>query len=374
MKLTLIIISFLISSLNCSFQANIFNKMNKNKKGENLIISPLSIFQALSLATNGAKSETQSEMLDLLQVDSIDELNDINDKIISQFKKFSTIEIANAVMTKFNPLEEFANIAENYLSTIEPLESVEQVNNWCSNKTHGKIDKILDSLSPYTLMIILNAVYFKGEWSSKFESYATKKLPFYNLGKEEIQIDTMTQIDHFRYYEDKKVQAIELRFIKDSMSAIIILPNEGNDINKYIDTLSISNEEYTKIISGLKRAKVHLQLPKFQLEYKEILNDVLIDLGMYKAFDRFEADFTGLKKGRGLYIDEVIHKTYLKVFEDGCEAAAVTVITMSNATLIPFEEKIYEMKINRPFLFLLQNSALPSGYDLVFMSKIENLE
>ena len=137
----LIIISSLISYLNCSFQANIFNKMNKNKKGENLIISPLSIFQALSLTTNGAKSETQSEMLDLLQVDSLDELNDINYKIISQFKEFSTIEIANAVMTKFNPLEEFSNIAENYLSTIEPLESVEQENNWCSNKTHGKIDK-----------------------------------------------------------------------------------------------------------------------------------------------------------------------------------------------------------------------------------------
>ena len=218
MKFALIIISFLISSLNCSFQANIFNKMNKNKKGENLIISPLSIFQALSLATNGAKSETQLEMLDLLQVDSIDELNEINYKIISQFKEFSTIEIANAVMTKFSPLEEFANIAENYLSTIEPLESVEQVNNWCSNKTHGKIDKILDELSPNTLMIILNAVYFKGEWSSKFESYVTKQLPFYNLGKEEVQIDTMTQIDHFRYYEDKKVQAIELRFIEDEQN------------------------------------------------------------------------------------------------------------------------------------------------------------
>ena len=84
----------------------------------------------------------------------------------------------------------------------------------------------------------------------------------------------MVQIDHlryyFRYYEDKKVQAIELRFIEDYMSAIIVLPAEGNDINKYIDTLSISSEEYTKIIKGLNRAKVYIQLPKFELKLKII--------------------------------------------------------------------------------------------------------
>ena len=94
---------------------------------------------------------------------------------------------------------------------------------------------------------------------------------------------------------------------------------------------------------------------------------------MYNAFDSNKADFTGLKEQGELYIGQVVHKTYLKVFEDGCEAAAVTAIhTYGNA--IPVEEKIYDMKINRPFLFLLKNSKLPAGYDLVFMSKIEKLE
>ena len=157
------------------------------------------------------------------------------------------------------------------------------------------------------------------------------------------------------------------------MSAIIILPSEDTDINKYIETLSISNEEYNKIIEGLNRAKVNLQLPKFELEFKENLNDVLSSLGMYNAFDPINADFTGLRKEGEIYIGKVIHKTYLKVFEDGCEAAAVTAIeALGNG--IPMEEKIYDMKINRPFLFLLKNSELPSGYDLVFMSKIEQLE
>jgi len=79
-------------------------------------------------------------------------------------------------MTRFNPLKEFNLIADKYLAPIEPLISVEQVNNWCKNKTHGKIDKILDELEPNTLMIILNAVYFKGEWEKKFLEYFTNKL------------------------------------------------------------------------------------------------------------------------------------------------------------------------------------------------------
>ena len=370
--LNILLIFLLLNSLNCSFQSTIFNRMNKEKKGENLIISPLSIFQILSLTSNGAKEQTLLEMLEVLQNKDLKELNEINYKILSTINNFTTVDIANAVMTKFNPLQDFSNIAQKYLAPIEPLVSVEQVNDWCSNKTHGKIKKILDELTDDTAMILLNAVYFKGEWSSKFKSFLTKKLPFYNFGTKEINVETMTQIDYFRYYEDKKVKAIELRFIKDYMSAIIILPSKEIDINKYIDTLSISNDEYSKIINGLNYAKVHLQLPKFELEFSQNLNQILIDLGMYNAFSPDDANFTGLRQEPGLFINKVIHKTYLKVFEDGCEAAAVTAIDVINGAL-PIEEKIYDMKVNRPFLFLLKNSKLPTGYDLLFMSKIEKL-
>ena len=371
--LDILLISLLLNSLNCSFQSTIFNRINKEKKGENVIISPLSIFQILSLTTNGAKGKTQLEMIDVLQNKDIEELNNINFEILSIFSKFKTVDIANAVMTIFDPLEDFTKVAQDYLAPIEPLISVDQVNNWFSNKTHDKINKILDELSEETAMILINAVYFKGEWSSKFESFLTKELPFYNFGTEEINVETMTQIEHFRFYEDKKVKAIELPFKDDRMSAIIILPSEEIDINKYIDTLSISNDEYSKIINGLEYAKVHLQLPKFELTYDQNLNEVLIDLGMYDAFSSEHADFTGLRKDKGLFINRVIHKTYLKVFEDGCEAAGVTVIDVADGALPPREEKIYDMKVNRPFLFLLKNSKLPTDYDLLFMSKIEYL-
>ena len=364
---------FLITYINCSFQTTIFSKMCKDKNGENIIISPLSIFQVLSLTANGAKGDTLSEMLEVLQVKTIDELNELNYEFLSTFKEFTTIEIANAVMSRFTPLETFSEIAKKYLAPIEPLISAEQVNNWCSNKTHGKIDKIIEELEPDIVMILLNAVYFKGEWSLKFEEYSTKKLPFYNFGNEEIEVDTMRQIEHFKYYGDKNVQAVELRFMKDSMSAIILLPAEGIDINKYINSLSVSNNEFEKIIDGLKYAEVHLQLPKFELEYQEELNQILIDLGMYNAFSSLDADFTRLRKQGNLYIDKVIHKTYLKVFEDGCEAAAVTIVEVAESAIFHDYEKIIDMKVNRPFLFLLRNNLLPRGYDLLFMSKIEKL-
>ena len=352
---------------------NIINKMNKGKIGENLIISPLSIFQALSLTANGAKGETLSEMLELLECNSLEDLNEINYKIISVIKDFTTIDIANAVMPRFSPSKNFIYMAEKYSATVEPLVSLEQVNGWCSEKTNGKIDKIIERLDPDTVMILLNAVYFKGEWLNQFNEYSTKKLLFYNLGSEEKEVDTMTQISHFRYYEDKRVQAIELEYVDDNISSLIILPSAEIDINNYINTICNLNDEYTKIVEGLRLAKVNLNLPKFELSFSEELNQILIDLGMYSAF-RPIADFSGIKENSNLFIDRVLHKTYLKVNEEGTEAAAITAVIFTNGTMPVRPEIIYDMKVNRPFLFLLRNSKLPEGLDLLFMSKIEKIE
>ena len=365
--------SFLIYSFNCSFQSAIFNHMNKGKIGENLIISPLSIFQVLSLAANGAKEETLEQMLDVLQYDDLEELNEVNFEILESVQKFSTVSIANAVMTRFTPLKSFIEILKEYSAPIEPLISEKQVNNWVSEKTHGKIDKIIDKLTDDDLMILINAVYFKGKWSLQFNKRSTEKLPFYNLGKEEKEVDTMKQTEHFQYYEDENVKAISLRFKKDYMSAIIILPTKGIDINEYIETLANSEEEYSKIIDGLKSVKVRLQLPKFEVDFSETLNEVLKDLGMTEAFNSLTADFTGIRKQGNLFISEAIHKTYLKVNEEGTEAAAVTAIRMKRGARIGMPEKIYEMKVDRPFLFLLKNDKFPEGHDLLFMSKIEKL-
>ena len=369
----LCIISFILfNSLNCSFQISLFNEINKSKKGENLIISPLSIFQILSLTTNGARTDTQLEMIQTLQNEDIDTLNSINYELLDIIKNYETVEMANAVMSRFTPLKTFLEIAKNYSAPHETLESVEQVNNWCDEKTHGKITKILDKLESYVQMILLNAVYFKGEWRNKFKEMFTKEKAFYNLGKEEKLVDTMTQLTRFRYYEDNKMQAVELPFESDHISALIILPRENMDINKYIMSLDTEKDTLYNIVNNLKTSKVNLELPKFELEFSSSLKEVLKNMGMEKAFSDY-ADFSGLRKENNLKIDDVLHKTYLKVNEDGCEAAAVTAVIIRYGSAAPNAEKIYEMKVNRPFLFILRSQNLPEDYDILFISKIEKL-
>ena len=372
--INLFIINYLLFiSANCSFQVSIFNEINKSKKGENLIISPLSIFQILSLTTNGAKGKTQLEMIEALQNTEIEALNSINYEILEAFKEFKTIEIANAVMSKFTPLQEFLNISEKYCAPFEQLISVEQVNNWCSEKTHGKITKILDKLDRGIQMILLNAVYFKGEWVNQFKESLTQKKIFYNLGTEIKQVETMSQMSKFNYYQDSKIQVVQLPYKDDSMSAIIILPRETVDINKYITSLNSEENSINQLIEKLTYAKVNLELPKFELEFYSSLKEVLGDMGMEKAFTN-DADFTGLREENNLKIDDVLHKTYLKVNEFGTEAAAVTAVITKYTSARPKKEIIYQMKVNRPFLFLLRSSKLPSDYDLLFISKIEKFE
>ena len=370
-----IYLSLLINSeISCSFQISLFNKINSKYKENNLIISPLSIFQAISLVTNGANGETQKELLKLLDNKEMEEINMINSKILKKLKENSSLEIANAIMSKLSPLNDFTYIAKNtYDSEILPLKNVNQVNKWCDKKTHGKISKIIDQLDPMTFMLVLNAVYFKGEWTNQFQEHLTRKQVFYNFNKEEINIDTMENTKYFNYFEDTNLQAIELNFKKESISALIILPSKKLNINEFIEILDKDNEYYYSIINNLKNTKVNLRLPKFELTYSKKLKEVLKTIGVNLPFER-NADFSKIRNQNDIYINEIIHKTYLKVNEQGTEAAAVTAVEMLLASAFqPEPEKIYFMHVNRPFLFILRNKNLPKNYDIVFISKIEEL-
>ena len=373
-----LLLSVLINSyfIGCSFQISLFNQLNKKNKNKNLNISPLSIFQALSLTTNGANGETQTELLQLLDNKQMEEINYINSNILSKIKENSSLEIANAIMSKLTPLSNFIQIAkDNYLSEIQPLNNVKQINKWCDNKTHGKIKKIIDKLESNVYMIILNAVYFKGKWNIPFSEDLTTKKAFYNFNSKnnEKKVDTMINTDYFSYFEDSNLQAIEFLFQKDDMSALIILPNDKLDINDFIDIIDKDNEYLYTIIDNFKDSKVYIEIPKFEIEYGESLKELLKDMGVNLAFNT-NADFSKIRVQNDLLIDDVIHKTYIKVNEEGTEAAAFTAVEMLDMGAEPIEEeKIYNMVINRPFLFIIRNNKLPKNYDIIFISKVEEL-
>ncbi len=374
MKSSLFQIFIIFLSLNLSlnsFQTTLFQQMNKEFMSKNLLISPLSAYQVLSLTTNGARGKTYKEMLSSLAGNNIYELNDINYSILKAAKEFSSIELANAVMTAFIPEERFTDIAYKYEATVEALRDVEQVNYWCKIKTHEKINKILDSIEPNTLMILLNAVYFKGMWTKQFDPQNTKKGYFYNFGEDKngVQVDMMYIKEKFYYYENEFMQVIEIPFAKDSSSAIVFLPNKDYDINTFIGELD--DEKINFYLEHLYfQYEVDLTLPKFELEFSSELNNALQKLGMNDAFNPAKADLTGMRKEGNIYISKVIQKTYLKVDENGAEAAAVTAVVIKTRGI---GTKTKRMIVNRPFVMVIKSSELPKNNDILFMAKIEKL-
>ena len=364
----LCIIFISIGSSLCSFQTSFLQEMNKDYTNKNLIISPISAYQILSLTANGAKGDTLKQMLLALSSNELLDLNKKNLGILKAVKLFTSIEVANAVFTNFKPINKFTNMAYTYEATIQGLRDAAQINDWCNKKTHGKIQKILDSIEPNTMMILLNAVYFKGVWKKEFDPKYTTKKAFYNLGdkKNEALVDMMNMKEKFNYYADSNVQIIEIPFTKDSASAIIILPKEDININTFISELD--DQKLKKYISNLFPEKVDLTLPKFELEFESQLTNALQNLGMKDAFGP-EADLSGMKRERDIYISKVIQKTYLKVDENGAEAAAATAVIIKTKSIS--REK--RMVVNRPFLMLLKSSALPENIDVLFTAKIEKL-
>ncbi len=353
--------------VNGAFQTSVFRETNNDFPGKNVCISPLSMFQVLGLTTNGAKGTTQDEMVSALEATSLENLNTINLNLLQIIKKFETVEIANGVMTTFEPTKMFLKVCIKYEAPIEPLISLNQVNEWCTEKTHGKITKILDELQPDTAMLLLNAVYFKADWQYPFKPTNTYTGEFtFPTGTKEVPF--MSQTENFNYYEDKNVQVIELPYKNDSMSAIVILPNDKTDLNTYLK--SFNDNVLNTLLAGLTSTRVKLKLPKFEIEFKNKFKDILMRLGMVQAFGN-GADFSGIKCSGGINVNDVIHKTYLKVDEKGSEAAAVTVVEMLYTSAGP--QKVVVMDVNRPFIFLLRSTRLPKNNDLLFLAKVVNI-
>ena len=374
MRASLFYISILLtlSSL-ClgSFQISFLKEINKDNKNKNFVFSPMSIYQILSLTANGARGNTLHEMVKALSGNSITELNRINSEILNAAKNFTSIEIANAIMTRIEPLDEFKKIAYSYDATIEKLKSADQVNSWCFLKTHGKILQIVDQLDPLTKMMLLNAIYFKGTWKKKFKPEKTQKKYFYNFGEQTkpVQVNMMNLETKFNYYSDEKVQVIEIPFSKDSVSAVIFLPQKLQNINDFIAELD--DQKIKKYLNSLFPITVDLELPKFKIEFESGLNTYLHNLGMKQAFSPM-ADLSGLAKGgNDLYIDSVIQKAFIEVDESGAEAAAVTAVIINGwSSIINIRQRMY---VNRPFLMMLRSKALPEDNDVLFMAKIEEL-
>lgn len=362
-----------------NFAIVLIQKISDKNKEENFIISPIGIEILLALCSNGAEGETQKEILELLKYKDIEQANSESKNIIEEFRKNEDIlKIANAILTKVSAKEKFIKTAiDDYDSKVEELKEFEHVNKWVKAKTNNYIEKIIDSLPPNVLMILLNALYFEAFWKIKFDIRQSYEEKFYNLDNKNKSV--MTSMMFLRgtllnHYENEEVQAVKLNYESnaENINAIIILPKEIeiNFFIKYFNT-----EKYEKLIEGLNKdkIKVNLILPKFKIEYKINLNEDLKDLGIIKAFTN-DAEFKKICNKSPIHIGNVLQKNYINVNEEGTQAASINELDIILECYRSKDPDAKDFIVNKPFLFMLRNEKLPKGRDILFFTKICKIE
>ncbi len=336
---------------------------NSLKKGENSLVSPLSVMLALAMTANGADGETLSGMEKALGGMKIDELNEY---LYSYMKRLNSSEwakllAANSIWTNSNApfavREDFLQKnADYYKADIFRADfneaTLDAINAWVKEGTDGMIEKILDEMSPNAVLYLVNTLLFEAEWVSKYFEHNVEKGEFTAYGGEKRKAEFMHSTEH-TYLEDE----LATGFIKPYLSSYAfaaLLPNEGVDIDDYIAGL---NGE--KLANTLKNAGagyiVNAALPKFDFDFSAGLNNALSAMGMAGAFDPESAEFTEMfdcKKG-DVVINRVIHKTHIEVGEQGTKAGAATLVEMNAGSAFPGEDMIKTVTLDRPFVFMI---------------------
>lgn len=357
------------------FGFKLFKEIVKSESDKNIFISPLSVSMALGMTYNGADGTTQQEMQTTLELNGLT-LQQANESYRSLTTLLSSLDskvkftLANSIWYRqsFPVEDEFISLNRDYfnaqVTALDFGDSVapDTINAWVNNKTKGKIPTIVDSpIDAQTVMFLINAIYFKGDWALKFKEESTKDDLFTLTDGTQKTTGMMHQYEDFKYFEDADFQAVDLPYGNGDFSMTVLLPQQGKDVNSLIAGLNQENWDlWTK---QLFTDEVDLYIPKFKLAYEKSLNDILIALGMGTAFDPLQADFTKMYKGGGIVISEVKHKTFVEVNEEGTEAAAVTSVEFEYASA-PLPKL---MKVNRPFLFVIRENS--SG-TILFIGKI----
>ena len=239
------------------------------------------------------------------------------------------------------------------------------INEWIADKTNNCIKDFLQQLTPETRMMLINALYFKGSWTSKFNKSDTKKKDFTNLGGNAKKVDMMHQENLFSYATNDTFEMLCLPYGNHAYRMMVLLPNKDVAINDAIKKLDY--QTYQSLYKNLSNTNIDVELPKFKQEYKKTLVDDMKAMGIHHAFSD-NADFFGLSEDP-LMISSIIQGTYINVDEQGTEATAATVIGMETTAVGPSAQPI-QFHVNRPFIYLIQEQSTGA---ILFMGKITEL-
>jgi serpin B len=363
---------------NAQFAFKLFAELTKSNVEQNVFISPTSVALALAMVYNGARGETAraiARTLELGEID-LDALNRANATLIESLRVFDphiALAIANSLWAQqgitFTP--DFLNRNQEFyraeITTLDfgDAQAAATINEWVKRNTRGKIEKMIDQIDRSAIMFLLNAIYFKGSWAKPFDPRRSREMPFTFSGGQQKQLLMMAQTGKFDYYAIQGFQAISLPYGTGRASMYIFLPERRSSLRAF--RRELSHKSWDAWLRHFRQAEGTIVLPRFKLAYEATLNDALKTLGMSIAFDARRADFSAMiADGKpSPNIDEVKHKTFVEVNEEGTEAAAVTSIGMVRLTMAP--QRNFSMIVDRPFFCAIRDNQTGA---LLFMGAI----
>ncbi|WP_461865747.1 serpin family protein [Thermococcus sp.] len=351
-----------IADANNLFTLQLYRRLSVENSGKNVFFSPFSIFIALAMTYEGARGKTAEEMENVLHLpDNASLRRDSFRTVLLEAENPTALNlrIANALwVQKDFPIKEgYLNVIKRYylgyVGSVDfkrnPRGAEEEINRWVKEQTNGRIKNLVSGLSPLTRLIITNAVYFKANWSLRFNPSNTHNGTFTLSSGKTIVVPMMHRKGQFGYAETDDLQILEMPYegdVNHRFSMVVILPKKADDVEEKLTPQFIE-----KVMNSLTPQKVDVTIPKFKFETEYHLGKILQEMGIKDAFSD-KADFSGISE-RPLAISDVIHKTFISVAENGTEAAAATAVIL-RAAAPPGEEQKYKVfKADHPFLFLI---------------------
>ncbi|NEO29084.1 MAG: serpin family protein [Symploca sp. SIO3C6] len=360
---------------NTKFGFKLLKEILKEESNKNVFISPSSIAIALAMTYNGASGETQQAMAKALELQgmSIEQINQANEALKVSLENADPevqLSIANSLWSKlgieFQPdflqrNQQFYGAQVKELDFNSP-DAPRAINKWVQENTSGKIDKIIDQIKPNDLLFLINAIYFKGNWSEKFDQNLTTELPFYLLDGTQKQHPLMFGSGKYNYYENETFQAASLPYGEGRLSFYVFLPHQSITLEAFEQQLNAQN--WQQWMDQFRKRKGMIKLPRFKFEYDIQLNNALRALGMEVAFSP-RANFADMTF-TPVAIDEVKHKTFVEVNEEGTEAAAITSIGITR-TSAETSTPPFQMIVDRPFFCAIRDNQTGT---VLFMGSI----
>lgn len=327
--------------------------------GGNVFISPISVSMALGMTANGAGGDTYDAMIRTLGKEYLDptQVNQSYRELRAMLQGLDpkvAVEIANSIWYRqgYPVLPAFLDAGRTWFDAdIEGLDfaepaSVDRINGWADEKTHGLIDQVIERIEPDVVMYLMNAIYFKGAWQYAFDPDDTVDGPFTNADGTVSTLPMMALEADLPVLITDRFRAFELPYGDSLFSMTVVVPSGTETAHALVQDLD--QDAWSAWAAQFRTARMRIALPRFRTEYKASLKPALASLGMEPAFDPSVADFSRLVEGGGPWIDDVIHQAVVIVNEEGTEAAAVTTVIIIETSVGP------EIRVDRPFLFLIR--------------------